>query len=380
VEVVRTVKVAFDVAQTCVERAGCSWYADALARALASVPGVELTLLHHFGTWCNHATHGGTTIEGVSAPLRALDEDAARAFWSEVARGGLPGRPDVVHSNCFDAPALPGSRLVYTIHDVSFWTHPRFCTESTRLVCQRGMLDALERAAGLAFVSEATRDEFERVLPGWLETTRRPTAILPGASRHGGGLRDAAAERGPWLCIGSIEPRKNHATLLDAYEAYRKTVPAPRELVLVGSSGWHNEEIHARLRALGPESGVRHVGYVDDLRLRELYASAFCLVCPSWYEGFGLPVVEAFAYGLPVVCSDIPSLREVGGDAPCFFTASDARSLSRTMVELDCDSRLSASAADRSRARHEVFAWRKTAERAVAFYRQLMAQPDPAYS
>ncbi|MGH8020851.1 MAG: glycosyltransferase family 4 protein [Opitutaceae bacterium] len=371
-------KVAFDVAQTCVERAGCSWYADSLAGALAEEAKVDLQLLHHFGSWCNTSTENGTRIEGVPSPLQGMGEDDARRFWKKVETEGFPGGADVVHSNCFDAPAIPGSKLVFTIYDTSFWAHPAFATDATRIVCQRGVLDALDRAAGLVFISGASRDDFEEALPGWLEQSRRPHEILHGASRFPDAIRAESTTDAPWLCIGSIEPRKNHATLLRAYVEYRKSVSEPRRLIIAGSRGWNSEPVHERMAALGPERGVEYVGYVSEDRIRRFYMESFCLICPSWYEGFGLPVVEAFAFGLPVICSDIPSLREVGGPAPRYFPVSDAAALASVMKQMHLQNDIMKDASRLSAARHNLFSWQNTARTAFAFYKKLTESPRVA--
>ena len=156
-------KIGLDVAQTCAERAGCAWHADALSRALvaAGLPrGHTFELYHHFGDWINHDATGGTMIDDprVSAPLRAMPAPAAREFWRQVESGApLPGKPDVVLLFRFHAPQLPHSKLVYTVHDLVFWLYPEYATDATRLLCQRELLQALSRAAGFLFVSESPR-------------------------------------------------------------------------------------------------------------------------------------------------------------------------------------------------------------------------------
>ena len=176
--------IGFDVAQTCVERAGCGWYADSLVRALVAVaPENEYQLYHHFGGWLNDRIEAGTHLSApnVHEPLSHLGIEQAAALWGQVATGkrALPGDPDIVHANCHQAPAVGRARLVSTVYDVSFWTHPEFTTDGNRLLCQAGVFAALERADGFVFISENSHREFERHLPGWLERHRKPWTVTP---------------------------------------------------------------------------------------------------------------------------------------------------------------------------------------------------------
>ncbi|MBS0663746.1 MAG: glycosyltransferase family 4 protein [Verrucomicrobia bacterium] len=371
--------IGLDVSQTCAERAGCAWYADGLSRALiaAGLPrGHAFELYHHFGGWINADTRGGTLIDDprVSAPLRGLAPDKAREFWREVESGEpLPAKPDVVLSFNFHAPRLPHSRLVYTVHDLAFWMHPAFATDETHLVCQREVLQALARAAGFLFNSQHTRDELELLFPSWLRLTGRPSLVAHGASRFPApGAPPTPGPAAPWLVVGSLEPRKNHAAALDAYELYHAHSSVRRPLVVAGGAGWKSDAIRARLSALqGRGLTVHTPGYVPDAELAGLYASSFALVCPSWHEGFGLPLVEALTAGLPVLSSDRASLPEVGGDAPVYFAPDQPAALAEAMLALERDPAAHARRAAASLARGGAFSWAATAKSVLEFVERL---------
>lgn len=388
-------KVALDVAQTCVERAGCGYYADSLAHALAEHADVsELHLLHHFGSWYNTDTRPGTRIEShkVRAPLAGMTQHEASGFWRELSAGrtSLPGSPDIVHSCSFQAPKIPGVPLVCTIHDVSFWANPEFATEENRLVCQTGTLDAMDRAAGFVFVSQHAHDEFERVTGGWLADSRRPWAVIHEAPRRlpeDGQLRPDIPERF-WFTIGSLEPRKNFETLLDAHARYWEASPNPAPLVIAGSEGWKSHALRQRIRDAGPER-VRHIGFVSDAELGALYRHALAMIFPSWYEGFGLPVAEAMACGCPVICSDRASLPEVGGDAVCYIKPDSEPAITRAMHEIELNPDLRARIGRAGRERIAEFTWSRAAAATVDLYREVLstrlekttsrnARPEPA--
>ena len=130
-------RIGFDVAQTCVEKAGCGWYADALIHAMVRLaPQHDYAIYHHFAGWINATTSAGTTFAGADAaePFRELSASQAESAWDRIRAGEpLPGQPDIVHANCYQAPRLTGTKLVYTVYDISFWMVPEYTTEANRL-------------------------------------------------------------------------------------------------------------------------------------------------------------------------------------------------------------------------------------------------------
>lgn len=369
-------RIAFDIAQTgMIERAGCSWYAHGLACALAAMPEVELDAYPQFAEWLNVPGAVPDAVPCARMVMGNFTPEEARARWLDAAVAGLPDHPGIVHANSFQAPIVAGSRLVFTVHDLGFWSHPAYASEGTRLHCQRGTLDALERAAGFIFVSHAARAEFEAILPRWFEQTGRPWCVVPGASRFPpeAGHPIPAADA-PWIAVGSIEPRKNHAVLLDAYDRYARAVPQPRRLRVIGGRGWKSEALHARFQAIASEGRIDYAGYLPEPELARAYRSAFALVQPSWHEGFGLPVVEAGAFGLPVIASAIPSLRETAGDAALFFVPSSAEALAAQMIRLHLDAALERDRSQASLHNGRRFDWGKSAATALEFYRSLVPE------
>ncbi len=364
-------KIGLDVAQTSAQRAGCAWYADALARALVAIgrpQGHEFILYHQFGDWINGEPGHGTylTGQGIEMPLLHTLPVPARTLWRAIEAGTaeLPGAPDVVIAASFHAPRTPGAKLIYVVHDLVFWTHPQFATDATRLVCQRELGQALGRAAAFLFVSESTRADFETLFPGWLESSGTPHAIASGASRwtnvEDPAPRDADA---PWLMVGSIEPRKNHLAALDAYELYHAAGAQPRPLHLVGGHGWKSADVHARIAALAARGmPVEYRGYLDDRALRDAYRTAFALLQPSWHEGFGLPVLEAFSQGLPVVASDAASLPEVAGGAAMLCPPENPPAWAQAMLKLDADPALHQERATAGLKRAAAYSWTQTAQ------------------
>jgi glycosyltransferase involved in cell wall biosynthesis len=370
-------RIGFDVAQTCAPKAGCGWAADLLAKALVeTAPTDKIYLYHHFGSWLNPDNSKGTHLSqpNVEEPFRSMSTLDARELWAAVAAGEreLPGDPEIVHSNCYQAPNCGSAKLVYTVYDMSFWVHPEFTTEENRLVCQQGTLEAVSRSAGLVFISGSAREEFERIFPDFCARQNVATAVVPLASRFPNvGEPRSGNPTGGWLAVGSLEPRKNYTGLLDALESYWARSKMRRPLTISGGPGWRSEEIRKRIGELEERGLVRYLGYVSEERLKELYREAFALIFPSHYEGFGLPIVEAMSQGCPVITTRNTSLEEVGGSAACYYNQS-SEDLVEWMLKLESlsDFYLERSNLALAQARH--FDWKLTAGKVLELYRRML--------
>ena len=368
-------RIGFDVAQTCTERAGCAWYADSLARALIEVaPENEYLLYHQFGRWINDDTSRGTFVEhpSVQMPFWGVGPEKSRASWSgREMMEKLAGDPEIVQSNSFQVIPTGGAKLVFVIYDVSFWIYPEFTTEANRLNCQYGVLEGLKGADGFLFISESAKSEFETLFPGWLEQNRRPAAAIPLASR----IRPASEEEAEapfWLAVGSMEPRKNYEALFAAIDLYWQRSEKPSPVWIAAAAGWKNNEVKRKASELEAKGRIRLLGYVEETVLVSLYQQAVGLIFPSWYEGFGLPVLEAMQCGCPVICSDRASLPEVGGNAALYVNPGKPDSICDAMISLEIDSARRSSCREAGIRHAKQFTWERTALATLEFYRQVL--------
>ena len=269
---------------------------------------------------------------------------------------------DVTHS--FHPLLLPARRAaqVITIHDLNFLSHP----ERTRAEIRRDYPALVRRHAHRAdrvvVPSRFTAAEVERRLG---LSPDRIAICPPGAPDWT--PRTSAPAAGYLLFVGTLEPRKNLGTLLDAYEQLLARGPVP-DLVLAGRATAPSRPWLDRI-ARAPLAGrVRHLGYVDPGAQRALYEGARALVQPSFEEGFGLPVLEAMTVGVPVVAANRGALPEVLGDAGVLVDPEPPEALAAGIARLLNDEELARSCAERGVARSHSFRWSDTAARVYEVY------------
>jgi len=277
-----------------------------------------------------------------------------------------------VHSPDFIPVAGPWRRVI-TVHDLDFVRHPdRLTPDAQRYYGQ--VATAVHRASAIIAVSRATRDDLISLLG---VDTDSVSVIYEAADplfrppRDG----DTANRDIPsryFLMVGTIEPRKNHDILLDAYAAYRRTSSDPAALVVAGTEGWNAARTVARLRK---EPGLIWLGAVAPEELLPLYHGAMALVMPSWDEGFGLPVVEAMASGTPVVVSTARALREIAGDAALIAAPDDERAWIAAMTTLDSAPSRRAELRAMGYRRAAQFSWARAARETADVYDRVLATP-----
>ena len=359
-------------------RTGVGEYIRELVRAYAAQYGHDAVAVFS-SSWKDRAPAGLATDLGVGVvdrriPVRVLNWLWHRAEWPPVE--WLASSADVVHAaHPLLIPARRAAQVI-TIHDIFFLTSP----ERTRAEIRRDypvLAPSHARRAhaiitstvhARTIVSERFQVAPERIYvcppgrPIWKTLGRRPNVPAQGHI----------------LFLGTLEPRKNIGTLLDAYELLlARRAGAPR-LLLVGQSTADAAPWLARLQRAPLLGRAVHTGYVPDRERESLFAGARLLVLPSLDEGFGLPVLEAMSAGIPVVASRRGSLPEVVGDGGTLIDPSSAQELSDAMERLIADDRWATTQAEAGLARSEAFSWTAAAATLHTAYRDAIARRERA--
>jgi alpha-1,3-rhamnosyl/mannosyltransferase len=308
----------------------------------------------------------------------AIAMEAYRLLMPALRARVLKGQGEYIyHSPNFFLPKIDGP-TVATFHDLSPFTWSE-CHDPVKVrYLQKELRKALDRADRLITDSEFNRRELadfagislDRIdavpLASGAEFCPRAEAELSSLLK-----RYQLEYQGFTLFVGTIEPRKNILTLLEAYEQLPLTLRRRWPLVLTGYRGWASEQIHARIKQAEHEGWARYLGFLPADDLPGLFSAARLFAFPSHYEGFGLPVLEAMSSGVPVVCSNSSSLPEVAGGAALLCNSRDVESLREHLHTGLEDTAWREQAMAKGLEHAAGFSWRRCATETIAVYRKL---------
>jgi glycosyltransferase involved in cell wall biosynthesis len=353
---------------------GTGRYTLGLGAALARTagPGDAVT---SWTAW--HRDLGPARAAGVRGPRRlALPRRALTVAWSPGPARRVAPAPwvaDVVHAPTLLVPPRRGRGLVVTIHDAVPWTHPETLTPRGarwhRRMAEVAVVEADRIVVPTAAVAAALRLVLTGLGPTQLHVIPQgiTTALLPPTTR---GVHSIGLPARYLLSLATLEPRKGLDILL---EALAQPGAPGVALVVVGQPGWGGVDIADHARRLGLGDRVIELGRIPDAQLGAVLAGATALVMPSRAEGFGLPVLEAMAAGVPTITSDDPALVEVAGGASAVAPREDAATLAQVLAQVCGDDALRARMVTAGLARARDFDWDVCARRMWALYAGITA-------
>ncbi len=348
--------VTIDATSALLRSAGIKSYTYHLVRALRQIAKPDEIRAYPYLKDFGALDHEASSLSrfGTLARIGALYFSRSTPLLDLMLMGS-----DVFHASNQVRRAPRGVKLTATIHDLTCWLMPELHTEANVRADSTFAENILRHADGLIAVSENTRQDAIKMLgiaPEKIQT------IHSGVAEEYFNAKPAKRERPYVLYVGTIEPRKNLDTLLDAW----KLLNPDFELVIVGPEGWGSEKTLARIRA-----EATYLGYVPESDLPGLVAGATVFVYPSLYEGFGFPVVQAMAAGVPVVTSNTSCLPEIAGDAAVLVDPRSPSEIASGLSRLLDSESTRAQFAALGRERAEMFRWETCAAQSLAFFRRV---------
>ena len=341
-------------------RTGVGEHIHQVARALARIGGDEVTVFS--SSWKDRVQAAvaidlpGVRVVDRRVPVGTLNFAWHRLRWPPIE--ALAGREyDVAHS---PHPLLLPSRSaaqVVTIHDLHFLSHPERTAAEIRRDYPALVRGHARRADRVIVVSRFVAGQVERLLGIPAERI----SVCPNGAPEWTTTPAAGSSGGYLLFVGTIEPRKNVAALLDAYGRFRSRRPDAPRLVIAGHVAPDARDVLNVIRQPPLAGHVEHRGYVAADDREALFKGAHAFVLPSFDEGFGIPALEAMSAGVPVVVSNRGALPEVVGDAGLFIEPDKPESLAAALERITGDADLRASLAIRGRDRARQFTWAQTA-------------------
>ncbi len=285
---------------------------------------------------------------------------------------------DILHSLQFVAPlGLPCANVV-TVHDLAWKRFPDTVEEPRRTYYRMMVPRTLKNASAIVTNSKATAEDVQHYYPSCRTVTVTPFGTPSWVWEETPAQNQAPDCRPFFLFVGTLEPRKNLERIV---AAYGKLLSLPTEaglgpwpaLVLVGGKGWKDSNLRRLMEPLIQTGDLEVRDYCDTDTLRQLYVSAQALLFPSLHEGFGFPILEAMALGLPVITSSSGAMAEVAGQDALLVDPGKVEDLTGAMEKMASSAELREQLKKSGKLRSRTWSWEKTAEETVAVYRRLLS-------
>lgn len=287
--------------------------------------------------------------------------------------------PNIIHGTNYSVYPCKKSRKIMNIYDLTFIKYPEYIDSVVEKYAKL-VKQCLQWTDLVITISESSKKDIVE----FLGVDHNRIYVTPLASRYYPDyISDELATKlqlassydfsKPYLLfVSTIEPRKNIISLIEAFNILKTKYKIEHQLVLIGQKGWRYEQIFAAIEDSPWVSQVHHLNYLSDELVALFYSKADAFVYPSYYEGFGLPVLEAMTLGAPVITSNSSSLPEVAGDAALLVDPNDTTSLADAILKVISDRQFRSQLVQKGKERAKLFSWERTANETLNAYKCLM--------
>ena len=376
-------KAALNASQLLSPLTGIGQYTFNLARALCALEKITLDFFY-VSEWSSELKAAPSRKIGFLKPLVKrwvpFPYELSRLVQQrEFTLGVRRFKPDLYHEPSFLPFRFNGPTII-TVHDLSWIRFPEAHPPARVRIMNKLMPAAMERAAHVLVVSDFVRAEVidhYGLQPARVTTTPNAARAIfhprTAEERRATLARFGLTDESYFLCVGTLEPRKNIEAALRAHALLSEPLRRRFPLVLVGMKGWLTSRLEREMRSPVQRGEVVTTGYLSDAELSNLYSGACALLYPSFYEGFGLPPLEAMACGAPVILSNASALPEVGGTAAVMHDPQDVDALNFAMRRMIEDPQHRAERAAAALAQAAQFSWDRSARQTLTVYQNAVA-------
>jgi len=328
-------------------------------------PGVSFSNGFEFSNWIPpNLTNILRKTPGLKPLVRLWRNQQFKSFVREI-------KPCLYHETNYAPFSFDAGPMLMTVYDLSFLRHPEWHPPDRVKYLQKYFLKQIDQAEAIITISEFSKKEIVELLN--VDPDRIYVTLL-GVGQNftpaKGKLQTLPNEY--VLFLGNLEPRKNLPTLINAYRSLPARLRDRYPLVIAGAKAWQTNEIDRAFRSLRKDEKIILTGYVHQAQIPDLYRGASLFIYPSLYEGFGLPVIEAMACGVPVLTSNTTSLPQVVAEAGVQVNPTDETALRQAMAELLEDGDLRCKLSEKGLQRVKQFSWEKCARETLRIYENIL--------
>lgn len=346
-----------------------------------------LTQLYEFRK--NEITDHNFVIYLKSKPLAVMPEECTwwkykivkpAKLWTQI---GLPfnlfttlRRPDVFLTLTHYAPRVSPVPTIVSVMDLSFLHFPETFKKNDLYQLTKWTEYSVKNAKKVITISNSSKDD---IIKFYKIPSEKISVVHLGLKqlsmeKSSKKLSEFGVTKKYILFVGTLQPRKNIAKLIEAFSILPEQLRDEYQLVVIGKKGWLYEEILSAPKKYNVDQSVVFLDYVSDEDLPQFYENAEVYVLPSLYEGFGLPVLEAMRYGCPVITSNVSSLPEAGGDAALYFDPTSTQDIAKTLEKVLKDDKLREDMIRRGNIHYKKFTWEKAAKDVLSAVEEVISR------